>query len=1402
MPLESKVFIQGMNGDSEERFLEDAEYRYALNVRSGSSDNDNEGAIENVKGNTLVALSLPPGLNTCIGALEDKDERKVYYFLHNSISNHSIAEYDAKNNVAEVLYISSELGFDLEYLITGANIIDDRILKWTDDYTEPKELDIIRIKNRSIKNRSSNQNLSEDQYPNSGEVSDEQLISAIKYAPLAPPTAEYSNDYTIKYNNLFGKLFQFRYQYVYLNNEKSAWSPISKLEIAQGDSEYQNKQYVNPQKNNSIVLTVNGGSRLVKQVNFAVREGNLGDFYIAEELTKKERIQVGNGWDIKWRFNNDTINLPITRAESLKLYDDVPLLAKSQDLIDGNRLAYGNVVNGFDQVETDVNVSPVYLGNQLDFIAPSESEIQASIDQKIIGTESKITDASGAPTVGPPLNTLPANLVADPTSPGSGFVNTNINGSRGTFTITEDIEEGDIIRFTIQIQSQQWKDVRRGQNRFNTVTQCPRNTQNLPGNQILEGFSPPLSPPPILTPSLYNTTDSDGKEWSAYYGPSRFVSYDFSYVVQAGDTKADVFNAYVQALSNNATINPKDDVFQPSLVGIAPVPASLYSGSQLQTPDLLTVAFPGGSITTSTDSITLNLNQYMRYFRNVFNSVGQALQSLLLAGQFSWQSDFWAYTFSGFKMTHIKDGGDIRRTFKVGAPHKFALAYSDRAGRLSTAMRKDNMTVDVDWYSDIPSGDRGVVGMDLEINHEAPEWADYYHVLYSKNTLTRRYLQAVIKFYIYDPVTRIARINIDSSTIDFKNTYPQSVVSYDFAKGDRIRWVKQSQDDEGSYYNQYIDVEITGVYEDVDGFYTIESLPPSFQDSTVSSGVVNDLFTGNVVEIYTPLKEVEEGFYYEIGESFPVVDGKHYGNTDAETPGQNQTDSQPAIVRLRNQGDVYWRFRQNVITLSQLSPTFDTGGFIEDPSVSDFYISNFTNEGRFNLVDPNAKRTRREATIYYSEKFIPETNINGLSSFFLESFNEYDKEKGSIQKLYSEDRTLLIFQELKVGMVMVNTAVFNDLSGQGLIGQSTNVLSDIQYYSGEYGISRVPESFAVYGNNKYFSDVNRGVVCRLGANGITPISDNKMHNYFNDTFNEISKNKTNPRVIGEYDKRFEEYIISIRKEETYRVFRPSLSNGTVSFNIGEDAPECFKEGAIITLTWDVLRRGSQILGQSTESAVVSSLTPNPRTDSGNIISFNQSDLPTLVGQLTNEEEELEAINIIITCYNNETLAFSENILKWSTFYGYEPDYIIENGVDIISFKNGNLYTHNTNDIYNNFYGEQQDSRIEVISKENPRAIKFYKNIEEESTTPWDMIEGKNQVGQSTNLIKEDFETIESHHYAAFWKDINTPNIDNPLIEGEDMRSYTMSLLLRNDSVTLEKLFSIGIRYEVSELSGK
>ena len=48
---------------------------------------------------------------------------------------------------------------------------------------------------------------------------------------------------------------------------------------------------------------------------------------------------------------------------------------------------------------------------------------------------------------------------------------------------------------------------------------------------------------------------------------------------------------------------------------------------------------------------------------------------------------------------------------------------------------------------------------------------------------------------------------------------------------------------------------------------------------------------------------------------------------------------------------------------------------------------------------------------------------------------------------------------------------------------SNLVIGVIQPIAGKYGISKNPESFAVYGNRKYFSDENNNVILRL-AGGI------------------------------------------------------------------------------------------------------------------------------------------------------------------------------------------------------------------------------------------------------------------------------------------------------------------------------
>ena len=56
-----------------------------------------------------------------------------------------------------------------------------------------------------------------------------------------------------------------------------------------------------------------------------------------------------------------------------------------------------------------------------------------------------------------------------------------------------------------------------------------------------------------------------------------------------------------------------------------------------------------------------------------------------------------------------------------------------------------------------------------------------------------------------------------------------------------------------------------------------------------------------------------------------------------------------------------------------------------------------------------------------------------------------------------------------------------------LVGRNLVIGQNVAY-AGEYGISTDPESFAVNGYRKYFTDRDQNVVCRLSMDGITVIS--------------------------------------------------------------------------------------------------------------------------------------------------------------------------------------------------------------------------------------------------------------------------------------------------------------------------
>src|SRR3990167_8615932 len=121
MPLEKRIFTKGINDDDEERIIPPSSYRFALNIRSMSSDGQNIGAIENVKGNTLVTYTLPAGTNKVIGSFDDKTRNKVYYFVFNSLQEHSILEYTVSTNTIAKVLQNSVMKLNTSFLITGIN---------------------------------------------------------------------------------------------------------------------------------------------------------------------------------------------------------------------------------------------------------------------------------------------------------------------------------------------------------------------------------------------------------------------------------------------------------------------------------------------------------------------------------------------------------------------------------------------------------------------------------------------------------------------------------------------------------------------------------------------------------------------------------------------------------------------------------------------------------------------------------------------------------------------------------------------------------------------------------------------------------------------------------------------------------------------------------------------------------------------------------------------------------------------------------------------------------------------------------------------------------------------------------------------------------------------------------
>jgi len=180
------------------------------------------------------------------------------------------------------------------------------------------------------------------------------------------------------------------------------------------------------------------------------------------------------------------------------------------------------------------------------------------------------------------------------------------------------------------------------------------------------------------------------------------------------------------------------------------------------------------------------------------------------------------------------------------------------------------------------------------------------------------------------------------------------------------------------------------------------------------------------------------------------------------------------------------------------------------------------------LVEDEPKQSHKFSSLIHSGIFNSRTGVNQTNQFSVgeDITRTVDPANGSIQKLYAEDTNLIIFQENKVSKSLIDKDAIYSAEGNASVTSRNLVIGQNVAFAGEYGISKDPESFAVNGYRKYFTDRNQNVVCRLSMDGITVISDYGMTDYFRDKLSTAA-----PNIIGGWDAHNKQYVLSMPKSE-------------------------------------------------------------------------------------------------------------------------------------------------------------------------------------------------------------------------------------------------------------------------------
>jgi len=1344
MPI-SKIIPRFLVSDKDERLLENGAMTDARNITISENGDGSEGVIKNMVGTIAANAQSGSDLEVsdtikAIGHASDSQRGFLYVFVADvsGSTQDAIYQYNTKSTINDGLgvnefrtvYKGDWLNFDSTSFIkvdvvNAAFQQDDNIqtiLYFTDDVNPPRKINVDRATDGDFNGLSDNDL--------------DYALSSIKAPQTKPVTFSFATDTSIPVNNFARATFQFATQYIYKDGEESAISPYSKLAFsdvvaAESLEEDTGVLFFTDNRCDLFLNWINGSTSPennpsdVKKIRILGRRGNVGSFFTIDEIDPRVNLQravdnpsnevtIYDATSGTYKFYNNGLYPSVPLVTVNKLYDNIPQKAVGQ-CVSNNRLFYSNYTEGYANHAVDA-VWGISYGSE-------RGGGQVLFD----GSEGLVTETSVEENGANTNYQLNIELI-DSGSPLTAFGDTVPSGSLYSLSF------GFIPKFDLFTSS----------GTIDTITASVDN-----GGSIYDiGLS---LGDPALTAENAARIDGGSFSYSTQVGSvpgenvedfrDRFLAHlsnelgdvTFSHNIQLGGSPV-VLNYEITDDGGNLDFAEGDTIEDHinSLTGSIKVEykfSLLSSGNtQIRILPYVSKISSNGNISLTFDSIGTPATATSTFsFEKTFNSYTQ--QRLYNYNNSTSDAVDLSQNIAYYFITN-----SAQKTFKAGCHHDFGVVYYDKYGRSGNVNKIGGFYAEFPGERSTPDG--GAVSARVTVTNAAPLWADSWQLVYGgMQDYDRVFTYTTGKAY---PALTVAdnddvggtlgtdadanrkQIYVAMIGLDEYQSERGALRKYSFTEGDKLRVVKHKTTDGTTWTYPLANDSVSLIEFNVVG---VEILGDS---NNPIAGTPTNEHKGTFLVLDAPLVAGGvDGQGVTTDLKYPGFDWFTVSSTDypdATSVGGTIYWGRDSVVEIvtpkKAEQQVYYEVgeRRAIKVYKSVPNTAQTG---------ETGLSAWTNHGPTVIVDSTDTYLRQvpcKGPVYSgswttnSPAAYEYTSIEMESQSLSDFFDSADWDKGRAFVYYEPSATVR----------RLNGITYSDA-----YAEDVSVLS----------LSSFNASLA----NFHSLDSTHGKLNYIGAysEDIVGIQENK--------FSLIPVGKT----IIEYAQGSGNLAVS-----TDVLGQPRYSAG--DYGCGGN-PESV-----------LIQDGSVFFVDKSRSAVLwfsgSQLTPISEQKTSSLFkNFFELGGDRYVSGYDPED------NIYYISSSVNTVGYDLSRQAWQSNYDFIPDLYINQDNMMYSAKYTTspspariLWAHSgdSNSQYNNFYGSNYESLVQVVFNDFPSRVKVFNAISYEGSSPdWDMDTGMStDLGQTSGTITS-WSEREGSYYAAMPRDTSSNSTSQKMYVG-------------------------------------